>query len=49
MLAEEMHASIPHSRLWIIPNGGHSPIFGEMAVSFASTALSFLDDEWHQP
>lgn len=48
-LAQEMHATIPRSHLWIIPNGGHSPIFAEMAVSFASTALAFLSGQWQQP
>ena len=42
-LAQELHAVIPRSHLWIVPNGGHSPIFGELAESFASTALSFLN------
>jgi pimeloyl-ACP methyl ester carboxylesterase len=48
-LAHEMHAAIPRSHLWIIPNGGHSPIFEEMAVSFANTALAFLKGKWQQP
>jgi pimeloyl-ACP methyl ester carboxylesterase len=45
-LAMEMHAAIPRSHLWIIPNGGHGPIFGEMADRFVTTALSFLRGEW---
>lgn len=48
-LAAEMHAAIPRSRLWIIPNGGHGPIFGEMARPFTHTALAFLNGEWKQP
>jgi pimeloyl-ACP methyl ester carboxylesterase len=47
-LAAEMHAAIPRSRLWIVPNGGHGPIFGEMARPFARTALAFLDGEWKE-
>lgn len=44
-LAKELYESIPHSDLWIIPNGEHNSIFGEEVVkSFASTALSFLNN-----
>lgn len=48
----EMHESIPGSYLWVIPNGGHGPIFGEhmgsgVATSrFAETALAFLRGDW---
>jgi pimeloyl-ACP methyl ester carboxylesterase len=45
-LAMEMHASIPRSYLWIIPNGGHGPIFGDMADPFVRTVLAFFRDEW---
>lgn len=51
-LAMEMYAAIPHSYLWVIPNGGHGPILGEHTGSgeparrFAETALAFLRDEW---
>jgi pimeloyl-ACP methyl ester carboxylesterase len=45
-LAAEMHAAIPRSHLWVVPNGGHGPIFGEMARPFAHTALAFLNGEW---
>lgn len=45
-LAAEMHAAIPRSHLWIVPNGGHGPIFGEMARPFVHTALGFLNGEW---
>ena len=48
-LAAEMHAAIPQSHLWVIPNGGHGPIFGDMAGAFANTALAFLNGEWTQP
>jgi pimeloyl-ACP methyl ester carboxylesterase len=47
-LAVEMHAAIAHSHLWVIPNGGHGPIFGDMARPFAQTALAFLNGEWPQ-
>jgi len=41
-----LHAAIPRSHLWVIPNGGHGPVFGETAPLFAQTALSFLRGEW---
>jgi pimeloyl-ACP methyl ester carboxylesterase len=48
----EMHTAIPGSYLWVIPNGGHGPIFGERMGSgvttghFAETALAFLRGDW---
>jgi len=51
-LALEMYSAIPRSYLWVIPNGGHGPIFGEHTGSgestqrFAETSLAFLRDEW---
>jgi pimeloyl-ACP methyl ester carboxylesterase len=45
-LAVEMYEAIPSSYLWIIPNGGHGPVFGEMAQRFVETALAFLGGEW---
>jgi len=41
-MAMEMFSGIPRSSLWIVPHGGHGPIFGEMAGRFAETALAFL-------
>jgi pimeloyl-ACP methyl ester carboxylesterase len=37
----EMYRSIPNSALWIIPRGGHVPIF-DPAIPFTATALKFL-------
>lgn len=51
-LAMEMFAAIPRAYLWVIPNGGHGPVFGEFSGSgettarFAETALAFLRNEW---
>jgi len=51
-LAMEMSSAIPRAYLWIIPNGGHGPVFGEYTGSgertgrFAEIALAFLRDEW---
>jgi pimeloyl-ACP methyl ester carboxylesterase len=42
-LALEMHAATPVSDLWIVPNGGHGPIFGAMAAPFACRAVAFLN------
>ena len=41
-LAVELFRGIPHAALWIIPNGGHGPIFGERAATFRSEALAYL-------
>ena len=41
-LAFEMHAAIPRSSLWVVPGGGHGPVFGDNAAQFSETALSFL-------
>jgi pimeloyl-ACP methyl ester carboxylesterase len=45
-LALEMYAAIPRSYLWVVPNGGHGPVFGAQADRFAETALAFLRGEW---
>jgi len=45
-LSLELFQSIPRSYLWIVPNGGHGPIFGDMAERFAETALAFLRGAW---
>jgi pimeloyl-ACP methyl ester carboxylesterase len=41
-LAVELKESIPRASLWIVPNGGHGPVFGSLAAAFAETATSFL-------
>jgi pimeloyl-ACP methyl ester carboxylesterase len=38
----EMHRAMPRSSLWIIPGGGHIPIFGARAERFLVEALGFL-------
>ncbi len=45
-LAMEMFTAIPRSYLWIVPNGGHGPIFGDRTSQFVETALAFLRDGW---
>jgi pimeloyl-ACP methyl ester carboxylesterase len=41
-LAVELCEAIRRSWLWVVPNGGHGPIFGAAAPQFAQTALSFV-------
>jgi len=40
----EMYRAIPRAALWVVPEGGHGPIFAEAAGLFARTALDFLRD-----
>ncbi len=41
-MAFELFRGIPQAALWIVPNGGHGPIFGRMAPAFVQTALAHL-------
>jgi pimeloyl-ACP methyl ester carboxylesterase len=41
-MAIEMYRAIPRSSLWVVPNGGHGPVFLDAAAQFAQTALTFL-------
>ena len=45
-LAIEMYTAIPRSYLWIVPNGGHGPISGDVAKGFVETAAAFLRGNW---
>jgi hypothetical protein len=42
----QLKDAIPRSYLWVVPNGGHGPVFGEAADPFAATALAFLRGAW---
>jgi pimeloyl-ACP methyl ester carboxylesterase len=44
-LAVELLRGIPNSALWVVPNGGHGPIFGDQAAPFVSTAVNFLSSQ----
>jgi pimeloyl-ACP methyl ester carboxylesterase len=44
-LAVELRESIPRSWLWVVPNGGHGPVFGRDRARFVETALAFLNGE----
>jgi pimeloyl-ACP methyl ester carboxylesterase len=41
-LALEVYRAIPQSALWVVPNGGHGPIFGPLAAPFVDAALAHL-------
>jgi pimeloyl-ACP methyl ester carboxylesterase len=43
-IPQQMYNSIPNSFLWIVPRGGHVPIF-DADVPFVPTAMKFLE-EW---
>ena len=46
-LALEIHQSIPQSRLWIVPNGGHLPHLNPNFQSeFIRVSLDFLTGKW---
>ncbi len=45
-LAVDLYRAIPRSYLWIVPNGGHGPVFGRAAPLFAATAGKFLRGDW---
>lgn len=44
-LAVELYRGIPRSALWVVPNGGHGPIFGLLASTFAAAAIAHLRDK----
>ncbi|AGC43422.1 alpha/beta fold family hydrolase [Myxococcus stipitatus DSM 14675] len=41
-LSLEMYRGIPESRLWVVPGGGHCPIFGAQREPFAHAAQAFI-------
>ncbi|HKV03801.1 MAG TPA: alpha/beta hydrolase [Candidatus Acidoferrales bacterium] len=41
-MAVEMYRAIPRSALWVVPNGGHGPVFMDAAAKFAQSALAFF-------
>jgi pimeloyl-ACP methyl ester carboxylesterase len=40
-----MHQAIAGSSLWVVPRGGHTPVFGEQREAFERTTLAFLRAE----
>jgi pimeloyl-ACP methyl ester carboxylesterase len=45
-MAVDMYRSIPRSYLWIIPNGGHIPVFAPLALGFPNIVLDFFGGKW---
>jgi pimeloyl-ACP methyl ester carboxylesterase len=45
-LATDLRHAIPRSYLWVVPNGGHGPVFGSDAPRFVETSLAFLRGDW---
>jgi pimeloyl-ACP methyl ester carboxylesterase len=43
--AVELFRGIPNASLWVVPQGGHGPIFGAGAAPFVRTATAFLADK----
>ena len=41
--AVELFRGVPNSSLWVVPNGGHGPIFGEQAAAFVAATRAFLE------
>ena len=41
-MAVGMYHAIPKAALWVVPNGGHGPVFFEAAEQFARTSLEFF-------
>jgi pimeloyl-ACP methyl ester carboxylesterase len=41
-MAVNMYRAIPGSALWVVPNGGHGPVFLDAAAQFVQTALTFF-------
>ena len=41
-VAVHLLESIEHAWLWVVPNGGHGPVFGPFSPAFRQTALAFL-------
>lgn len=47
-MATDLKNAIPQSYLWVVPNGGHGPVFGEHAPRFVETSLAFLSGAWRR-
>jgi pimeloyl-ACP methyl ester carboxylesterase len=45
-IACHLREAIPKSWLWVVPNGGHGPIFGAAAPQFSEVAAAFLGGAW---
>ncbi len=43
-LGVELYRSLPRAQLWVVPNGGHGPVYLDAAEPFARAALAFLSE-----
>jgi pimeloyl-ACP methyl ester carboxylesterase len=41
-MAVEMYRAIPGAALWILPHGGHGPVFLDTKTQFVQTGLAFF-------
>ena len=41
-MAVTMYHALPHAALWVVPGGGHGPIYLEASTAFSQTAERFL-------
>jgi pimeloyl-ACP methyl ester carboxylesterase len=41
-MAVDLYRAIRKSSLWVVPHGGHGPVFLDAAAQFAQTAVTFL-------
>jgi len=41
-LSLEAYRAVPRASLWVVPDAGHAPIFGEWREPFARAAIAFL-------
>jgi len=41
-LAAGMYRAIPRSALWVVPNGGHGPVFLDARAAFVEATLAFF-------
>jgi pimeloyl-ACP methyl ester carboxylesterase len=41
-MALQMYRAIPRSALWVVPQGGHGPVFLDAAPQFVLTTLAFF-------
>jgi pimeloyl-ACP methyl ester carboxylesterase len=47
-LAFDLRRAIPRSWLWVVPNGGHGPIFGPASPLFVDTVLAFFSGSYRE-
>jgi pimeloyl-ACP methyl ester carboxylesterase len=41
-LSLELYRGIPNAALWVLPESGHGPVFGEWREAFAARARAFV-------